>query len=65
VVKKPILSVDVNLGDGVSDKIMVFEGETAFEVSQRLVEKYKIDESLRQKFENMLHSHIRNLLWRI
>jgi hypothetical protein len=35
------------------------------EVSQRLVEKYNIDESLRAKFEAMLSGHIRNLLYRI
>ncbi len=29
VIKRPILSVDVNLGEGLSEKITVFEGETA------------------------------------
>lgn len=43
----------------------MFEGETALEVSRRLVDKYCIDESLRVKFEAMLNGHIRNLLWRI
>lgn len=38
--KKPILSVDVNLGEGVSEKIIVCEGETAREVSERLMKKY-------------------------
>jgi hypothetical protein len=44
---------------------MVFEGESAYEVSKRLVDKYQIDESLRFKFETMLNNHIRNMLWRI
>jgi hypothetical protein len=43
----------------------VYEGESALEVSRRLVDKYNIDESLRLKFEHMLGGHIRNLLWRI
>lgn len=49
----------------MSEKLLVFEGETALEVSRRLVEKYSIDESLRVKFETMLNGHIKNLLWRI
>ena len=44
---------------------MVFEGETAAGVAQRLVDKYNIDEGMRSKFEAALGSHIRNLLWRI
>jgi hypothetical protein len=50
VIKRPILSVDVNLGEGICEKLTVFEGETALEVSQRLVQKYNIAESLRAKF---------------
>ena len=60
-----MMSVDVNLGNGLTEKLVVFEGESAFDVSTRLVEKYQIDEAMRVKFENMLSSHIRNLLWRI
>ena len=45
--------------------MLVYEGESALEVSRRLVQKYNIDESLRVKFEAMLNGHIRNLLWRI
>lgn len=30
---KPILSVDVNLGEGVIEKIIVYEGETSKQVS--------------------------------
>lgn len=59
------MSIDVNLGEGLSEKLLVFEGESAVEVSHRLVDKYNIDEALRLKFENMLSGHIRNLLWRI
>lgn len=65
MIRKPVLSVDVNLGEGISEKLMVYEGESAYEVSLRLVAKYKIDECLRGKFESMLHLHIRNLLWKI
>lgn len=44
---------------------MVYEGESAVDVSHRLVQKYNIDDSLRLKFEGMLSGHLRNLLWRI
>lgn len=64
-IRKPILSVDVNLGEGVNEKLIVYQGENANEVSRRLVEKYNIDETLRSKFEMMLHTHIRSLLWKI
>ena len=63
--RRPMLSIDVNLGEGVSEKLVVYEGESAGEVSQRLVEKYHIDDSLRVKFEGMLSGHLKNLLWRI
>ena len=48
--KKPILSVDVNLGEGVVEKIIVFEGESATQVADRLSERFKIDEQMRLKF---------------
>jgi hypothetical protein len=37
-----LLSVDVNLGDRV-EKIIVYEGQTPYDVSMRLVRQYHID----------------------
>ena len=47
---KPILSVDVNLGEGISDKIIVYEGESSKTVSDRLAAKFTISEETKQKF---------------
>jgi hypothetical protein len=38
------LSVDVNLGEGILEKLLVYEGENPYEISVRLKERYNIDE---------------------
>lgn len=62
---KPILSVDVNLGEGISEKIIVYEGETAKAVSERLAGKFTISLETKLKFEKMLESHLSTMLWKI
>ena len=39
---RPVLSVDVNLGGGIAEKIIVYEGETAKQVSERLSRKFTL-----------------------
>jgi hypothetical protein len=62
---RPILSIDVNLGEGLSEKIIVFEGETAHEVAERLGAKYTISEETKLMFEKILESHLSTMLWKI
>lgn len=45
--RKALLSVDVNLGEGTLEKIVVYEGQDPYEVSLQLKNRYNIDEELR------------------
>jgi len=40
----------VNLGEGVTEKIIVYEGETSIQVANRLAENFKIDDVMKNKF---------------
>jgi hypothetical protein len=43
VSKVPLLSVDVNLGEGQKEKIIFYEGDTAHLVSLNLAAKYNLN----------------------
>ena len=52
--KTPLLFVDVNLGGDNSERIIVFEGDTAVDLSHRFCEEHGLDEDTREKLEELL-----------
>ncbi len=54
--KTPLLFVDVNLGGDMSERIVVYEGDTAVDLSHRFCEEHGLDEDTREKLEELLQS---------
>lgn len=63
--KTPLLFVDVNLGGDNSERIVVYEGDTAEELSHRFCEEHGLDEDTREKLEDLLQSQIASVLTKI
>lgn len=54
--KTPLLFVDVNLGGESSERIVVFEGDTARDLALRFCEEHNLDEDTLEKLEDLLQS---------
>ena len=61
----PLLFVDVNLGPGRSERIVVYEGDTAEQLADEFTKKHGLDESLKEKLVKLLENQIAGLLARI
>lgn len=49
-----MLYVDVNLGQSGTQRIVVFEGDTAEGLAEKFSIEYKLDESMKEKLTQML-----------
>jgi hypothetical protein len=49
VVKHPLLYVDVNLGPGKSERIVVYEGDTAESLAENFTKKHNLDNNMKSK----------------
>ena len=58
----PLLFVDVNLGPGRAERIVVYEGDTAEELADEFTKKHGLDESLKDKLVKLLENQIAGLL---
>ena len=63
--KTPLLFVDVNLGGDASERIIVYEGDTAIDLSHRFCDEHGLDEDTREKLEELLQSQISSVLTKI
>ena len=63
--KTPLLFVDVNLGGDMSERIVVYEGDTAVDLSHRFCDEHGLDEDTREKLEELLQSQISSVLTKI
>ena len=61
----PLLFVDVNLGPGRSERIVVYEGDTAEKLAEEFTQKHGLDDSLKEKLVKLLENQIAGLLARI
>lgn len=52
----PLLFVDVNLGGENSERIIVFEGDTAKDLAQRFCDEHNLDDETQEKLEDLLES---------
>ena len=63
--KAPLLYIDVNLGNDESDRIVVYEGDSAEELAKEFVKKHELEEAMISKLSAMLEEQITNLLSKI
>jgi hypothetical protein len=61
----PLLFVDVNLGPGRAERIVVYEGDTAEQLADEFTTKHGLDENLKDKLVKLLENQIAGLLARI
>lgn len=61
----PLLFVDVNLGPGRAERIVVYEGDTAEQLAEEFTTKHGLDENLKEKLVKLLENQIAGLLARI
>jgi hypothetical protein len=52
----PLLYVDVNLGGDISERIVVFDGDTAIGLAKQFCEEHNLDEDTQEKLEELLES---------
>jgi hypothetical protein len=61
----PLLFVDVNLGPGRAERIVVYEGDTAEQLAEDFTKKHGLDDNLKEKLVKLLENQIAGLLARI
>ena len=64
-VKQPLLYVDVNLGPGKSERIIVYDGDTADSLAEKFSLSHGLDMNMRGKLAQLLDSQIAGLLEKI
>jgi hypothetical protein len=57
--------VDVNLGGDASERIVVFEGDTAKDLALKFCEEHNLDEDTLEKLEELLENQISSVLTKI
>jgi hypothetical protein len=63
--KVPLLFVDVNLGQGKSERIVIYEGDDSLTLANKFADKHGLDSVMKVKLKEMLDSQIAGLLARI
>ena len=60
-----MLYVDVNLGNSGTQRIVVYEGDTAEALAEKFAKEYNLDESMKQKLNTLLQNQIAGVLEKI
>lgn len=60
--ERPLLFVDINLGDEQVERIVVYEGNTAAELAQEFSIKHGLDEETNAKLRELIDQQIQNVL---
>ena len=61
----PLLFVDINMDEGQSERIVVYEGDTATELARKFCRKHGLDEETRQRLVGLLQQQINATLPKI
>lgn len=61
----PLLFVDVNLGPGRAERIVVYAGNTAEQLADEFTKKHGLDDNLKEKLVKLLNDQIKGLLEKI
>ena len=62
---EPMLFVDVNLGNSGTQRIVIFEGDTAEMLAKKFARKHNLDENMQVKLVSMLEQQIAAVLPKI
>jgi hypothetical protein len=62
---EPLLYVDVNLGNSGTQRIVVYEGDTAEGLAEKFANEHQLDEPLKKKLTDMLEKQISGVLEKI
>lgn len=57
--------IDINLGEESSERIVVYEGDSAKDLAQKFCEKHNLDDETQIKLEEQLAAQIRSVLSKI
>jgi len=57
--------VDVNLGPEMQERIVVFEGDTAYNLAEAFIEDHGLDPGMVEKLAELLENQLKGLLERI
>ena len=60
-----MLYVDVNLGSSGTQRIVVYEGDTAEALAEKFAVEYNLDESMKEKLTQLLQTQIAGVLEKI
>jgi hypothetical protein len=60
-----MLYVDVNLGNSGTQRIVVYEGDTAEGLAQKFADEYSLDDLMKEKLTAMLQQQIAGVLEKI
>lgn len=60
-----MLYVDVNLGPGKSERIVVYEDDTAAGLAEKFAVSHNLDSNMKARLEDLLNSQITGLLEKI
>lgn len=63
--REPMLYVDVNLGSSGSQRIVVFEGDSAEVLAAEFAARFNLDNLMKEKLTLMLHQQIAGVLEKI
>ena len=62
---EPMLYVDVNLGNSGTQRIVVYEGDTAEGLAEKFSQEYNLDEGMKEKLTQLLQNQIAGVLEKI
>jgi hypothetical protein len=58
----PLLFVDVNLGEGNTDRIVLYDGDSPSQVAQQFSERHNLDPSMTVKLTDLLTQQMNGVL---
>ena len=61
----PLLFVDVNLGEGKMDRIVLYEGDEPEEVAEEFAQEHSLDRSMCKKLTELLQQQMAGVLSKI
>lgn len=61
----PLLFVDVNIEDGKTERIIVYDGDKSDQLASRFASEHGLDPSMKQRLKELLDMQINSLLTKI
>ncbi len=61
----PLLFVDVNLGEGMSDRIVLYDGDKPEELARDFAPRHNLDHAMKSKLTDLLTQQMNGVLSKI